>query len=1071
MTQIVTTLTVDARGAEAGTALYIRQMNAAQAASDRVLQAEKKAAEARERGTLVTMRASDSITAISRRWQNLSASIDPAVRATVAIEQAQLRADAAFRAGVASEAEAARVVDLVRQKYEGTTRAMNDNAAALALTTRGSGLASHELINLSRQAQDVVVSLASGQNPLTVLLQQGSQIGDVFATSQGTVGGFFQQLGGWLLRIVPWAGAAATAMTALYSAISVGSEKQALSNSLLGSGRGVGLTGGQFDQLAKTSAESAQITVTNARLIAAEYTRLGQLAATQLPQLTRLTKDYALVTGQGMTDAARELATAFADPSRGAEQLAGRVGALDSVTVRSIRTAEMYGDRLRAQKLLVDGLAQSMEGAAGAQSKWDRFVEQYVNRNVDRAKNFVGEATMGPDKDEQIARLDRQIRDLRQAIASAPSGTNLIGAQRDVSDMERRKAALEQELKGTQDLAKARGEAALANEKIAKAEAATREIRPFGPELQELEKRNRLLQESRDLAEKTANATLLDESKPFDDAKYGEQVKQLADLEIALKASTQQLNEYRDAQAAGSIEADKAARAQEIQKRYLGQVSAESKAALAAELALNDARGTTKTATERQAEAERARTEAFIQTTRAQEEAKRASNDNIASLDAQAKAVKTLGSEFAESAKLRKEAEQFAERNGGNAEEIYQKRLAERLAEVNKELATRTAQTRETAAAEQAANSRGANISESERAQLLQRQTALMQERQRLIAAGMTDQAAVNAQIGELGRAIDSVNTAQAQAKALGMIYGQREQIAGLEQEIALIGASTSERNRLVAIMRAEQELRRSGIALTSAEGQEYVANAQRISALATVRDSLTEIRSIGGDALKGFLSDLRQGKSATEALTNALDRVADKLFDIASNQIMNGLFGSSGGSGGGWFAQFVSSFFGGGYNYNGSGAYSYGAGGYSGQGPFFQSARGNAFAYGNVIPFARGDAFTDQIVRHPTTFPFARGTGLMGEAGPEAVMPLRRDSQGRLGVAAAGGGAPQFNMQVVNNAGAEVKTEKRDNDSGGLDIVMMIDQAVAESVSKPGSASNRALRTNFGARQQLTRR
>lgn len=63
-------------------------------------------------------------------------------------------------------------------------------------------------------------------------------------------------------------------------------------------------------------------------------------------------------------------------------------------------------------------------------------------------------------------------------------------------------------------------------------------------------------------------------------------------------------------------------------------------------------------------------------------------------------------------------------------------------------------------------------------------------------------------------------------------------------------------------------------------------------------------------------------------------------------------------------------------------------------------NANGNAFIGGNVIPFANGG-----VVSSATMFPMARGMGLMGEAGPEAIMPLQRGADGKLGVRAAGGG------------------------------------------------------------------
>jgi uncharacterized coiled-coil protein SlyX len=68
--------------------------------------------------------------------------------------------------------------------------------------------------------------------------------------------------------------------------------------------------------------------------------------------------------------------------------------------------------------------------------------------------------------------------------------------------------------------------------------------------------------------------------------------------------------------------------------------------------------------------------------------------------------------------------------------------------------------------------------------------------------------------------------------------------------------------------------------------------------------------------------------------------------------------------------------------------------------GPFLPSANGNAFWGGNVIPFANGG-----VVSSPTMFPMTRGMGLMGEAGPEAIMPLQRGADGKLGVRAGGGG------------------------------------------------------------------
>jgi phage-related minor tail protein len=62
----------------------------------------------------------------------------------------------------------------------------------------------------------------------------------------------------------------------------------------------------------------------------------------------------------------------------------------------------------------------------------------------------------------------------------------------------------------------------------------------------------------------------------------------------------------------------------------------------------------------------------------------------------------------------------------------------------------------------------------------------------------------------------------------------------------------------------------------------------------------------------------------------------------------------------------------------------------------------------GGVTPFAKGG-----VIASPSYFPLGKGLGLAGEAGPEAIMPLQRGPDGRLGVA-GGGGAVNVTFNVT---------------------------------------------------------
>lgn len=158
--------------------------------------------------------------------------------------------------------------------------------------------------------------------------------------------------------------------------------------------------------------------------------------------------------------------------------------------------------------------------------------------------------------------------------------------------------------------------------------------------------------------------------------------------------------------------------------------------------------------------------------------------------------------------------------------------------------------------------------------------------------------------------------------------------------------------------------------------------------------EQLKIAHELASDFSNTFMQSLKGGKNFFEALGEAalstLDKISQKLMDMALDNLFSKAFGGGGSSGGGLLG-IIGSLFGGG----GSSA---SADPWAGM----RMANGGAFADG-VQAFANGGVFSNSVVNSPTLFKFANGTGLMGEAGPEAIMPLKRDSAGRLGVSAGG--------------------------------------------------------------------
>jgi hypothetical protein len=136
------------------------------------------------------------------------------------------------------------------------------------------------------------------------------------------------------------------------------------------------------------------------------------------------------------------------------------------------------------------------------------------------------------------------------------------------------------------------------------------------------------------------------------------------------------------------------------------------------------------------------------------------------------------------------------------------------------------------------------------------------------------------------------------------------------------------------------------------------------------------------------------------------------------------------------------------------------------GQSPY---AKGGAFDQGYPVhKFAMGGAFTNQIVDSPTLFKFAQGTGLMGEAGPEAIMPLKRDDNGNLGVRSQ---PSNVNVVVNNHTGQPAKTNETMDSRGNRTIEVIVGDVVAQQIATKNSPVQQSMSNTYGNRPALVRR
>ena len=276
--------------------------------------------------------------------------------------------------------------------------------------------------------------------------------------------------------------------------------------------------------------------------------------------------------------------------------------------------------------------------------------------------------------------------------------------------------------------------------------------------------------------------------------------------------------------------------------------------------------------------------------------------------------------------------------------------------------------------------------------------------------------------------------------------------------DIAANERYNSELNRITEVgtarLNAANKAKQSGIDVANAQGQ---YSARQLAYNDIIKGSFEKL----GDAIVTFVET---GKFNFKSLITSM--LADLLRWEMKQQTAQ-LYSSLGGAGG--IGKGIMGFLGLGGTAGNAGSTGINMSGAGASTVGMSLAKGGAFDQDYPVhKFAMGGTFTNQIVNSPTLFKFASGTGLMGEAGPEAIMPLKRDNNGTLGVRSQ---PSNVNVVVNNHSGQPAKTNETIDSRGNRTIEVIVGDVIAQQIATKGSPVQQSMSSTYGNKPALARR
>ncbi|OAK58504.1 phage tail tape measure protein [Pseudomonas putida] len=930
--------------------------------------------------------------------EELLGKIDPTVAAMSRLDQMEQKLKG-FRTSGALDAETfgeyQAKIDQARTALGGADVALNKtgmSAKATAAALRG----------VPAQFTDIVVSLQGGQAPLTVLLQQGGQLKDMF----GGVGPAVKALGGYVMGLVNPFTVAAAAVGVLGYAYYKGSEEAVgFQKALITTGNAAGTTAERLSVMAAQVSATVGTTGAAAEVLT-QLAGSGKVAAGSFVEITEAALEWRDATGRAVEETVAEFVKIGRDPVAAAKELNEQYNFLTASTYSQIVALKEQGDTIGAAKLLTDTYADTIKDRSGQITENLGLIEK-AWKGIKAAAAGALDATYSVGREvtlaQQIEALERKLAD-PQSYSAIPimgdDNPNLMERGRTREEDEERLRTLQLYRKEQEGIAKSKADEArsqqaaiVATDKVdalekaawTNAEKRAEKLKEYRKSLDAIRLKNpdderlkpeRVARVEADIAKQfkdPAGRTGAIDLSGFNDQKnalnaiLAEYKNHQKELDAAQKAGLISQESYA-AQRAAILEQQKA----EITNAYEAEIKA-----------LEEAKGRSSTSAQQRIQLDQKIADARASMVKAQKDA-----------DTELAVLATN-----EEGRLAKQA---------RAVQTYTDALDQQV------LALRLQGQR---------SADGLGLGDRQRG---------LQDQQNGITDRMNQQR------------LDLANQ-----------YGDGSR-----------GMSLDEYNqKLAALSKTEKDLQETTIAnydqMTAAQGdwrkgassafQNYLEQARDVAG--QTRSLFTNAFSSMEDAIVNFAMT---GKFSFADFTKSI--LAD-MVRIETQRAASGLFSSLASLG----VSAASAWFGGGASSAGSTQAGYSPEIIDAWAAARQ-ADGGAWSNG-VQLFANGGAFTNTIVSTPTAFGMAGGKiGVMGEAGDEAIMPLTRTSGGQLGVMAVGGGSGGTAISV--SAPVSMVVEDRSSEGMQLDqallqqnmqkqMQMAAEKAVADSW-RPGGVSHR---------------